>query len=66
MKLSAAMMEHFRSRGLRHSSLDDDFRKAILQYVDRYLAGGNAAMITMTIRFLRFRAWLNSALCSTR
>lgn len=46
VKLSAAMMEHFRSRGLRHSSLDDDFRKAILQYVDRYLAGGNAAMIT--------------------
>ncbi len=46
VKLSAAMMTHFRSQGLRHRSLDDDFRKVILQYVNRYLAVGNAAMIT--------------------
>jgi hypothetical protein len=46
MKLSAEMMEQFRSQGLGHTSPDDYFKKAILEYVNRYLAAGNVAIIT--------------------
>jgi hypothetical protein len=46
VKLSASMMERLRSQGLHQSSLGDEFKKVIVQYVNRYLAVGNAAMIT--------------------
>jgi hypothetical protein len=46
VKLSAAMMDHFHGQGLRAATLDDDFRKVILEYLNRYLKVGNAAMIT--------------------
>src|SRR6202008_590124 len=73
IKLSRAMIERFRSQGLHHSALDDEFKKLILRYVNRYLAVGNASMITYDdktapVRSLHeFRAllhevdWLNQA-----
>src|SRR6201998_1850510 len=67
IKLSRAMIERFRSEGLHHSALDDEFKKVILRYVNRYLAVGNAAMITYDdktppVRSLQeFRALLDEA-----
>jgi hypothetical protein len=56
VKVSAAMMDRFRSQVLRYGSLDDEFKKVILQYVNRYLAVGNASMIKYDDKALPVRS----------